>query len=101
MLVVLIYIARLFDLQINNSVYKENAESNAFVKKTIYPSRGLIYDRNGKLIVYNQPAYDLVMVPKDVQPFDTIDLCNTLQITRAEFDQRMADMQDKSKNRNY
>lgn len=100
-LVVLIYIARLFDLQINNSVYKENAESNAFVKKTIYPSRGLIYDRNGKLIVYNQPAYDLVMVPKDVQPFDTIDLCNTLQITRAEFDQRMADMQDKSKNRNY
>ena len=100
-LIAIIYILRLFELQINDSTYKENADSNAFIKKTLYPSRGLIYDRNGKLIVYNQPAYDLVMVPKDVQPFDTVDFCNTLQITRAEFDQRIADMKDKSKNKNY
>lgn len=100
-MIAIIYILRLFELQINDSTYKENADSNAFIKKTLYPSRGLIYDRNGKLIVYNQPAYDLVMVPKDVQPFDTVDFCNTLQITRAEFDQRIADMKDKSKNKNY
>ena len=71
---------------------KENADSNAFLRKTVYPSRGLIYDRNGELIVYNQPAYDVMMIPRDVQPFDTIDFCNTLQITREEFDQRMKDL---------
>ncbi len=100
-LIVIIYIAKLFELQISDNTYKEHADSNAFVKKTIFPSRGLIYDRNGKLVVYNQPAYDLVLVPKDVQPFDTLDFCNTLQITREDFDQRITKMKDKSINRNY
>lgn len=89
---VIIFIVRLFELQIADSRYKENADSNAFLRKTVYPSRGLIYDRNGELIVYNQPAYDVMMIPRDVQPFDTIDFCNTLQITREEFDQRMKDL---------
>ena len=84
MLIVMIYIGRLFELQVVDTHYKENADSNAFLRKTIYPSRGLIYDRNGKLVVYNQPAFDLVMIPKDVQPFDTTDFCNTLQITREQ-----------------
>ena len=100
-LIVMIYIGRLFELQVVDTHYKENADSNAFLRKTIYPSRGLIYDRNGKLVVYNQPAFDLVMIPKDVQPFDTTDFCNTLQITREQFDQYMADMKDPHKNRNY
>lgn len=100
-LITIIYTLRLFELQIKDSTYKENADSNAFIKKTLYPSRGLIYDRNGKLVVYNKPAYDLVMIPKDVQAFDTVDFCNTLQITRAEFDRRMANMKDKTKNKNY
>ncbi len=91
---VIIFIIRLFELQVVDSRYKENAESNAFLRKTVYPSRGLIYDRNGELIVYNQPAYDIMMIPRDVQPFDTVDFCNTLQISRAEFDQRMKDLRE-------
>lgn len=95
---VLIYIGRLFTLQLSDSKYKENADSNAFVEKVIYPSRGLIYDRKGRLVVYNRPAYDLVMIPKDVQEFDTLDFCHTAQITREEFDRRVENMK---KNRNY
>ena len=91
-MLVIIFIIRLFELQVADSRYKENADSNAFLRKTVYPSRGLIYDRNGELIVYNQPAYDVMMIPRDVQPFDTVDFCNTLQITREEFDKRMKDL---------
>ena len=98
---VIIYIVKLFVLQVCDSTYKENADSNAFMKKTIYPSRGFIYDRNGRLVVFNQPAYDVVMIPRDVQPFDTIDFCNTLRITREEFDQRMEDLKNPRKNPNY
>ena len=87
--IVLIFIIRLFELQVCDSKYKQYADSNAFLRKTVYPSRGLIYDRNGELIVYNQPAYDVMMILRDVQPFDTLDFCNTLQISRSEFDQRM------------
>ncbi len=90
--IVLIYVIKLFELQVCDSKYKAFADSNAFLRKTIYPSRGLMYDRNGKLVVFNQPAYDLVFIPKDVQPFDTLDFCNTLQITREEFDKRVKDV---------
>jgi len=90
--IALIYIVRLFDLQINDSKYKAYADNNAFLNKTVYPSRGLIYDRNGELIVYNQPAYDVMMIPRDVQRFDTLDFCNTLNLTREQFDTRLQDM---------
>ena len=90
--IVIIYVIKLFELQVSDSKYKDYADSNAFLRKTIYPSRGLMYDRKGKLVVFNQPAYDLVFIPKDVQPLDTIDFCNTLQITREEFDVRMRDV---------
>ena len=60
--VVLIYLVRLFTLQVLDNDYKRFADSNAFLKKIQYPSRGLIYDRNGKLLVYNQPAYDVMMI---------------------------------------
>lgn len=99
--IVLIYTLKLFELQVCDGRYKANADSNAFLRKTLYPSRGLMYDRNGELIVYNQPAYDVVMIPRDVQPFDTVDFCNTLQITREVFDQRMADLKNPRKNPNY
>ena len=96
--IVLVYIARLVQLQVLDNTYKQHADNNAFMEKVIYPSRGLIYDRNGKLVVYNAPEYDLMVIPKDVVPFDTIDLCNTLQISKSEFNQRWQDM---SKGRNY
>ena len=92
--IVIIYIVRLVQLQVLDSTYKANADSNAFMEKVIYPSRGLIYDRNGKLVVYNTPEYDLVMIPKDVMPFDTIDFCNTLLISREEFDRRWQEMKN-------
>lgn len=91
-LVALIYVVRLFDLQINDSKYKDYADNNAFLNKTVYPSRGLIYDRNGELIVFNQPAYDVMMIPRDVQQFDTIDFCKTLSLTREQLDARLKEM---------
>ena len=99
--IALIYLFRLFNLQINNDKYKAYADSNAFLKKTIYPSRGLIYDRNGELIVYNQPAYDVMIIPRDVQAFDTIDFCKTLGITKEDLLKRLSDMKNKSINPGY
>lgn len=96
-----IYLIRLYSLQINDDAYKRSADTNAFLKKTVYPSRGLMYDRNGELVVFNQPAYDVMMVPRDVEPFDTIDFCNALNITRAQLDKRLADMKDKRLNPGY
>ena len=60
--IVLVYIIRLFTLQLMSDDYKKNADSNAFLKKIDYPSRGIITDRNGELLVYNQPAYDIMVV---------------------------------------
>lgn len=100
-LIALIYGWKLFDLQINDSTYKDSADNNAFLKKTIYPSRGLIYDRNGELVVFNQPAYDVMLVPRDVKEFDTLDFCNTLGITKEKLDKRFADMRDKRLNPGY
>ena len=61
-LLVLIFIIRLFFLQVVDSDYKAWADSNAFLKKTLIPSRGIIYDRNGKLLVCNQPSYEVMLV---------------------------------------
>lgn len=92
LVIALIYCVRLFSLQIADSKYKQSADTNAFLRKTVYPSRGLIYDRNGELVVYNQPSYDVMLIPRDVRRFDTIDFCNTLNITPAQLEKRFADM---------
>ena len=73
--IVLIYVCRLFNLQIMTDDYKKNADSNAFLNRVQFPSRGAIYDRNGELLVFNQPAYDVIYVPREVEPFDTLDFC--------------------------
>ena len=101
LIIAAIYGWRLYDLQINDSRYKQSADTNAFLKKTQYPSRGLIYDRNGELVVYNQPAYDVMLIPRDVREFDTLGFCQTLNITREELDRRIAAMKDKRKNPGY
>ncbi|MBO7318231.1 MAG: penicillin-binding protein 2, partial [Bacteroidales bacterium] len=75
--IVAIYIIRLFSLQVGENDYKRNADSNAFQRKVLYPSRGFIYDRNGELLVYNQPAYDVMMIPREMRNLDTLDFCNT------------------------
>ena len=99
--IVCIFLVRLFNLQVADSKYKAYADSNAFLKKAIYPSRGIIYDRNGKVVVFNQPAYDVKLIPKDVQPFDTLDFCKTLSITPEQFKKRIADMKDRRLNPGY
>lgn len=96
--IVFIYVVRLFYLQIMTDDYKRNAESNAFLNKTIYPSRGAIYDRNGELMVFNQPSYDITFVPSEVTQLDTMDLCNSLRITRQQFDKRMRDVRNRRLN---
>ena len=100
-LVVLSYIIRLFLLQVIDQSTQEKAENNAQLRQTLYPSRGLIYDRNGELLVANQPIYEVTMVLREMtkQPFDTIGLCNALHITRETFEARMQDMTNKKKNR--
>lgn len=100
-LIAIIYAFRLFDLQLNDERYKGAAESNAFLKKTVYPSRGLMYDRKGELVVFNQPAYDVMLIPRDVLPFDTLDFCQTLNITPEQLRKRFADMRDKRLNPGY
>lgn len=87
-----IYLIRLFGLQIQDDRYKDYADNNAFLRKTVYPSRGMVYDRNDSLVVFNQPAYDVMMIPRDVHDFDTADFCRTLTISREEFDRRLAAM---------
>ena len=102
LLIVVIYTIRLFMLQITSDDYKKSADSNAFLKKIEYPSRGGIYDRNGKLLVYNQPAYDIMVVMNEAKDhLDTLDLCEALNITREDFDHRMETIKDRSKNPGY
>ena len=76
-----IYIIRLFYLQIIDVSYKYSAENNSRRLETQYPARGLIFDRNGKLMVYNEPAYDVMVTPNQLKPFDTVKLCHLLNIT--------------------
>ena len=99
---VAIYIVRLFTLQLMSDDYKKNADSNAFLKKIDYPSRGVITDRNGELLVYNQPSYDIMVVMNEAKDrLDTLDFCNALNISRREFDDRMANIKDPNKNPGY
>lgn len=100
--IIIVYIVRLFTLQIMSDDYKKNADSNAFLKKIEYPSRGIISDRNGRLMVYNQPAYDIMVVMNEESGrLDTAEFCATLNITKEEFIKRMETIKDRSKNPGY
>jgi len=99
---VLVYIIRLFVLQIMSDDFRKSADSNAFQKKIEYPSRGAIYDRNGKLLVYNQPSFDIMVVMNEAKDhIDTLDLCQTLGITKEMFINRMNTIKDRNKNPGY
>jgi penicillin-binding protein 2 len=92
--VVVIYTFQLFYLQIYQNKYKDSADSNAFFKKTLYPARGTISDRHGKLLVYNKPTYDIVFIPKEVRNFDTLEFCKILNITVEDYKKRMDNIRD-------
>ena len=100
-LLVLVFIIRLFYLQVVENDYKAWADSNAFLKKTLLPSRGMIYDRNDNLLVYNQPAYDVMLIMREIQPFDTLDFCNILSITKEQFEKRIAEIKNRRLNPGY
>lgn len=78
--VALVFIVRLFRLQIIDTTYKRSATTNVLREVVEYPSRGLLYDRNGKLLAYNKAAYDLLVTPRETTTFDTVQLCSTLNI---------------------
>ena len=99
--IVAVFIGRLFNLQITSDDYKRTAESNAFLNKTIYPSRGVMYDRTGKLLVSNQPAYDVMVCMRSVKDLDTLAFCQSLGITREFFDKRIADVKNRRLNPGY
>ncbi|MBD5200724.1 MAG: penicillin-binding protein 2 [Bacteroidales bacterium] len=98
---VVIYLVRLFNLQLGDSTYKDSADSNAFLRKIIYPARGLVYDRNDRLVIFNQPAYDVMLIPRDVGEFDTLALCKVLGIDKARLEELWAEMKDPRKNPGY
>ena len=79
-LVILIFIIRLFSIQVIDDSFKTSSENNVIRKQTDYPRRGLIYDRNKELIVYNEAAYDLMITPKQATFLDTALICSLLEI---------------------
>ena len=101
-LIVVVYIIRLFMLQISSDDYKKSADSNAFLKRIDFPSRGVITDRHGKLLVFNQPSYDIMVVMNEIgNHLDTLEFCQALNISRQEFDTRMATIKDRNRNPGY
>lgn len=100
--IVFVYLVRLFTLQLMSDDYKKNADSNAFLKKVEFPSRGVIFDRHGKLLVYNQPSYDVMVVMNEESGrLDTLEFCEAMGITKEFFIKRMNDIKDRSKNPGY
>lgn len=81
----LIFTWRLFSIQVLDDRYKLSAQDNAVRRVTLYPDRGYIYDRNGELLVSNQPAYDIMVTPREVKDLDTSLLLQDLGLSRKEF----------------
>ena len=100
--IIIVYVIRLFALQIASDDYRQRADSNAFLKKIEFPSRGIITDRNGKILVYNQPAYDIMVVMNEQKDrIDTLEFCKALNITKEYYVKRMQEIKDRNKNPGY
>lgn len=99
--IVVVFMVRLLTLQIMSDDYKKNADSNALLQRIKYPARGLIYDREGRLLVFNQPAYDITVVMKEVEKFDTLELATSLGVSSDFLKKRFRDMRDRRLNPGY
>ena len=84
-----LFVLRLSMLQLFDKEYKEKAKNQSLRNVTQYPARGLMYDRNGELLVYNEAVYDLMVIPRMVKDLDTNYFCQAIGITRESFDERM------------
>ncbi len=87
--VFVLFVGRLAILQLFSSEYKEKAELQSLRNITQYPARGFIYDRHGELLVHNEAVYDLMVIPRMVKDLDTVLFCQSLGITRDDFEERM------------
>ena len=96
-----ILIIRLFSIQIIEDKYKMDAENNSMVYATIYPTRGIIHDRNGNILVGNKVAYDLMVTPKEVEKFDTVALSRVLEVPVEFIKEKMAEYKQKSRRIGY
>ena len=85
----LVFVFKLISLQLINSSYKLLSDNNAVVEKLIFPERGYIYDRNQKLMVSNQPVYDLMLIPENLKVFDTLELCQMIGIEKNELEVKL------------
>ncbi len=88
-IVAAILIVKLFIIQVVDDKYKIDASNNSMVYTTIYPTRGIIHDRNGKILVGNKMAYDLLVTPREVEEFDTLTFCKVLGVTKEFVDEKM------------
>lgn len=83
-----VLLLRLFYIQVIDKSYFLSANNNVLRKVVVYPARGVIMDRKGTILVQNEPVYDLMVIPKEVQPFDTLEFCRLIGIDKAGFDKR-------------
>lgn len=96
LLIAVVFTVKLFSIQVLSTTYRDKAESNIVEREIRYPFRGLVYDRNGKLIVFNAPVYDLEVIPKEVALEDTLSFCRLFGITKEEFIEKMEKAKDYS-----
>lgn len=89
-LVGITFIARLFYLQVYTGKAYNIYEDNAIRKVFYYPKRGYVYDRNGELLVANQPSYDVMIIPREVEPLDTLEFCSLLKISKDDFKKKFS-----------
>ena len=88
-LIAVIFLIKLFSIQVLDPQYAKAAESNVIQRVIEYPYRGLIYDRNGELLVYNKPEYDVMVIPNDVHELDTAHFLKIFSLTREELEERL------------
>ncbi|MCF8378638.1 MAG: penicillin-binding protein 2 [Bacteroidales bacterium] len=91
-----LFIVKLFLMQVVDDQYKLSAESNSRRDVIIYPARGLVYDRNGAILVSNQAAYDIMVVPRQMVSMDTAEFCEVLGIEKQDFIERINKAKDYS-----
>ena len=88
--VVLIFLTRLFYIQMINESYTVSANNNVLRYMVDYPARGMVYDRKGKILAFNQAVYDLMVIPRQVKSIDTLEFCKLLDITKESFIDKFA-----------
>ncbi|MBO4585133.1 MAG: penicillin-binding protein 2 [Bacteroidales bacterium] len=92
---VALLLGKIFTLQVLNPSLKEDANRNSTIYETVYPTRGIIYDRNGRIIVGNKVAYDIMVTPREVKDFDTLALAAVLDVTPDFIREKMAEFNKK------